>query len=86
MDKITYIPKIDNIFEFGFMDDFTTIILAKEEYGIDISNLEYKDEDDFYCFSEKKVYSDEELYKKFNIEVVHLSNEEVKDLGYGYLV
>ena len=70
MDRLTLIPKIDNIFEFGFMDDFTTVLLAKEDYGIDISNLKYQNEDDFYCFSEKKVYSDEELYKKFNICLV----------------
>jgi hypothetical protein len=70
MDRVIFNPKIDNIFEFGFMDDFTTVILAKEEYEIDIANLEYQNEDDFYCFSEQKAYSDKELYQKFNICLV----------------
>jgi hypothetical protein len=70
MDKLTFNPKIDNIFEFGFMDDFTTVLLAKEDYGIDISNLKYQNEDDFYCFSEQKAYSNEDLYRKFNICLV----------------
>ncbi|MDQ1339042.1 MAG: hypothetical protein QG567_191 [Campylobacterota bacterium] len=86
MDKLTLIPKIENIFEFGFMDDFTTVILAKENYGIDISGLNYEDEDDFYCFSEQKVYSNEELYKKFNIEVLDYSDDEIRAMGYGHLI
>lgn len=56
-----------NIFDFHFMDDFTTIILAKEEYNIDISKLNYISEDDFFCFSEYKIYTETELFKKFNI-------------------
>ena len=63
MDRPVFRPEMDNIFEFSFMDDFTTVELAKEEYGIDISELQYKD--DFYCFSEKTSYSIEDLYKKF---------------------
>ena len=75
MDRIVFRPKIDNIFEFSFMDDFTTVELAKEEYGIDISEL--RCEDDFYCFSEKKTYANKELFKKFNIEVLeHTDNEK----------
>jgi hypothetical protein len=74
MDRLAFRPKIDNIFEFGFMDDFTTIMLAKEEYGIDIPQLKY--EDDFYCFSEKKSYTTEELYKKFNIQVFEHTDDE----------
>lgn len=75
MNRPVFKPKIDNIFEFSFMDDFTTIELAIEEYGIDISDL--KNEDDFYCFSEKKSYTTEELYRKFNIEVLeHTDNEK----------
>ena len=70
MDRRVFRPKFDNIFEFGFMDDFTTVVLAKEEYGVDISQLKYNDEDDFYCFSEKKSYTNKELYKKFNIAVL----------------
>ena len=35
MNRLVFRPKVDNIFEFSFMDDFTTIILAEEEYGID---------------------------------------------------
>lgn len=68
MNKPIFRPEIDNIFEFSFMDDFTTVGLAKEEYGISLSELKHKD--DFYCFSEKKTYTTEELYKKFNIEVL----------------
>ena len=70
MDKLTFNPKIDNIFEFGFMDNFTTVLLAKEEYNIDISTLIFQDEDSFYCFSEHKAYSNDELYIKFNICMV----------------
>ena len=76
MNRLVFRPKVDNIFEFSFMDDFTTIILAEEEYGIDISELEYKDGDDFYCFSEKKSYTAEELYKKFNIEVLEYTADK----------
>ena len=68
MKKIVFRPEIDNIFDFSFMDDFTTIGFAKEEYGIDISELNF--EEDFYCFGEKKCYSAEELYKRFNIEIL----------------
>ena len=68
MNRPVFSPKIDNIFDFSFMDDFTTIGLAKEEYGIDVSELKF--EDDFHCFSEKKSFTTEELYKKFNIEVL----------------
>ena len=57
----------DNIFDFSFMEDFTTILLAKEEYNINISNLSYANEDDFYSFSENKSYSKNELFNKFNI-------------------
>ena len=73
MNRLVFRPKVDNIFEFSFMDDFTTIILAEEEYGKDISELEY---DDFYCFSEKKSYTAEELYKKFNIEVLEYTADK----------
>ena len=73
MNRLVFRPKVDNIFEFSFMDDFTTIILAEEEYGIDISELEY---DDFYCFSEKKSYTAEELYKKINIEVLEYTADK----------
>lgn len=70
MDRFVYRPGIDNIFDFSFMDDFTTVVLAEEEYGIDTSELKYEDGDDFYSFSEKKSYTAEELFKKFNIAVV----------------
>jgi hypothetical protein len=70
MDRPVFRPKVENIFEFSFMDDFTTVVLAEEEYGIDVSELQYEDGDDFYCFSEKKSYTTEKLFKKFNIEVV----------------
>jgi len=73
MNRPIFSPKIDNIFEFSFMDDFTTVMLAKEVYGIDISELKY--EDDFYSFSEKKSYTTEELYKKFDIEVLEHTDE-----------
>lgn len=68
MDRLVFRPEFDNIFEFSFMDDFTTIELAKEEYGLDISELKF--EDRFYCFSEKKSYTTEDLYKKFNIKIL----------------
>jgi hypothetical protein len=70
MDRLVFRPEIDNIFNFSFMDDFTTVVLAKEEYGINVSELKYENEDNLYCFSEKKSYTAEELYKKFNIEVL----------------
>lgn len=76
MNRPVFRPKIDNIFEFSFMDDFTTIILAEEEYGIDISELKYEDGDDFYCFSEKKSYTSEELYKEFDIEVFEYTDDK----------
>ena len=68
MDKYIYRPGIDNIFDFSFMDDFTTVAVVKEEGEINISELKYEN-DDFYCFSEKKSYLAEELFKKFNVEV-----------------
>lgn len=74
MDRLVFRPEIDNIFEFSFMDDFTTVVLAKKEYGIDMSELKY--EDDFYCFSEKKSYTAEELFKKFNIDVLEHTDDE----------
>ena len=70
MEKILINPEIDNIFSFYFMDDYTTVVLAQEEYGIDISELKFENHDDFYCFSEKKSYTTEDLYKKFNIEIL----------------
>ena len=53
--SLNYKIGIDNIFDFSFMDDFTTVILAKEEYNIDISTLNYQNEDDFYSFIENKI-------------------------------
>jgi len=57
----------DNVFDFGFMKDFTTILAFKED-GNDISNIQYIDKDDFYCYSDKKVYTEKELFKKFNVK------------------
>ena len=75
MERPVFRPECDNIFEFSFMDDFTTIELAKVEYGIHLSKFKF--EDDFYCFSEKKSYTAEELFKKFNIEVIeHTDNKK----------
>ena len=74
MDRLVYRHEIENIFDFSFMVDFTTVILAEEEYGIDISELKYEDGDDFYCFSEKKSYTTKELFNKFNIEVIGRAN------------
>ncbi len=70
MDKLIYRPNFDNIFDFYFMDDFTTVELAQEEYGIEISKLKFEDGDYFYCFSEKKSYTTKDLFKKLNIEVL----------------
>jgi hypothetical protein len=64
--ELTYKHGQDNIFDFHFMDDFTTV-LTFEEDGNDISSLEYQDKDDFYCYSEKKIYTENELFHKFNI-------------------
>lgn len=68
MNELAFNPRIDNIFDFYFMVDFTTIDLAKEEYRVDLSQL--KSDDDFYCFSEKKFYTFEKLFKKFNVKVI----------------
>lgn len=70
MDRLIYKPNFDNIFDFSFMDDYTTVVLAQEEYGIDISELKFENDDDLYCFSEKKSYKAEHLYEKFNIEIL----------------
>ena len=59
----------DNVFDFSFMEDFTTILAFKED-GNDISNIQYIDEDDFYCYSDKKAYTEEELFKKFNVKKI----------------
>lgn len=69
-NDLIYKYGIDNIFDFSFMEDFTTVILAKEEYEIDISKLDFKNEDDFYSFSENRVYTENELFEKFNIKRV----------------
>lgn len=69
-NDLIYKYGIDNIFDFSFMEDFTTVILAKEEYEIDISELDFKNEDDFYSFSENKAYTENELFEKFNIKRV----------------
>ena len=69
-NRLNYKIGIDNIFDFSFMDDFTTVILAEEEYNIDISTLNYQNEDDFYSFIENKIYSEKELFEKFNIKKV----------------
>lgn len=69
MDKLIYRHGIDNIFDFSFMDDFTTIELAEEEHAIDLSKIKHRD--GFYCFSEKKSYTIEQLFEKFNIEVLN---------------
>ncbi len=70
MDKLFYEHGGDSIFDFWFMDDFTTVLLAEED-GMDISELQYEDGDDFYCFSEKKSYTKAELFNKFNIEEIY---------------
>lgn len=69
-NDLIYKYGIDNIFDFSFMEDFTTVILAKEEYEIDISKLDFKNEDDFYSFSENRAYTENELFEKFNIKRV----------------
>jgi hypothetical protein len=57
-----------------------------KELEIDHKFPNYEDEEDFYCFSEKKVYTSEDIYKKFNVEVINLTDNEVRKLGYGYLL
>ena len=41
-----------------------------QKYEIDISKLDFKNEDDFYSFSENRVYPENELFEKFNIKRV----------------
>lgn len=60
---------IDNIFDFHFMDDFTTVAVAMEE-NIDISDLKHTDQDDFYSYSEHRAYNEAELFEKFNIKKI----------------
>ena len=74
-EEIIYRYGKDNIFDFSFMQDFTTISCLKES-GQDISKIEYQDEDDFYSHSEKKSYTEEELFKKFNIKKVN-NNDDI---------
>jgi hypothetical protein len=69
MEKIIYKHGMDNIFDFYFMDDFTTIASLKDD-GIDISNLQHQDEDDFYCLTEQRVYNESQLFEKFNIKKI----------------
>ena len=69
INKVIYRKGKDNIFDFPFMDDFTTVAILKED-GKDISHLNYTDEDDFYSFSEDKSYTTQELFAKFNIKEV----------------
>lgn len=63
---------VDNIFEYWFMNDFTTVAAHLEDRG-DLSHMRKKEietslyRDDFYCLSEKKVYTAESLHAKFNI-------------------
>lgn len=63
---------VDNIFEYWFMDDFTTVAAYLEDGG-DLLHIDKKGietslyRDDFYCLSEKKAYTAESLYAKFNI-------------------
>jgi hypothetical protein len=68
-DSLIYRYSKDNIFDFSFMEDFTTILAFKED-GKNISKINYKDEDDFYCYSENKSYTEDELFEKFNIKKV----------------
>lgn len=68
-DRLVYKYGQDNIFDFSFMDDFTTVGVFEED-GNNISNLIYQDKDDFYCYSENKVYTENELFNKFNIHKV----------------
>lgn len=70
METLIYRHGEDNICDFYFMEDFTTVALADEEYGIDTAELKYKDEDDFYCFSEDRSYTEDELFARFNIQKV----------------
>lgn len=66
---LTYVRGKDNVFDFPFMVDFTTVAILEED-GKDISSLNYDDIDDFYCYSENKVYTEKELFEKFNIKKI----------------
>lgn len=63
-EPLIYIYGKDNIFD--FMNDFTTILSMKDQ-NINTESIQYEDEDDFFCISEKKTYSEKELFEKFNI-------------------
>lgn len=80
-----YKPQLENIFDFSFMSDFTTIA-SMEEDGIDTQHLSNYDEDSFYCISENKVYSTEQLYEKFKIKETNYTDAELESMGYGYLI
>ena len=68
-NEIIYNYGKDNIFDFYFMSDFTTIGALLDEKS-NLSKIEYNDEDDFYSYSENRVYTEIELFKKFNIKKV----------------
>jgi hypothetical protein len=61
------------------------IIASMEEDGIDTQHLSNYDEDSFYCMSENRVYSNEQLYEKFNIKETNYTDAELESMGYGYL-
>jgi hypothetical protein len=69
MEKLTYKYGEDNIFDYYFMNDFTTVAILIED-GKEVSHLNFEDEDNFYCYSEDKTYTKKELFEKFNIEEV----------------
>jgi hypothetical protein len=68
-NQIIYNYGMDNIFDFSFMDDFTTIASLIDD-GVDVSKIDYKDEDNFYNLIEKRVYTNKQLFTKFNIKKV----------------
>ena len=57
-----------NLYDFSFMDDFIPI-REYEKIG-NMSNLTYQDKNDFYCYSENKVYTEKELFNKFDIDKI----------------
>lgn len=71
-EKIVLESGIDNIFEYSFMQDFTTVAVYLEEGG-DLSHLcdsaikKCLYRDDFYSLVKMRPYTKDELYAKFNI-------------------
>ena len=74
MKQQTYKHGVDNIFDYHFMDDFTTVNAFVEDFlekhNLPLNAIQENAHDDFYCLSEKKIYSEQSLFAKFNIKKI----------------